>query len=159
MKTPTLAPHAAFLAPEQAMAMKIAMIFGTFDFLHLGHVEFFNQARKLGNRLVVVVARDANVKRMKGKKPFFHEQQRRKMVASLRVVDVAVLGDKTNFFSAIRRFRPRVIALGYDQKILFVKHIRAKLDEMGLQQTAIVRLKPFHPSKFKSSKIKKLLEV
>jgi len=139
--------------------MKLVMVFGTFDFVHLGHVNFFNQASRLGDKLTVVVARDSNVKRMKGKKPFFNERERLAMVQTLRVVDQAVLGDSKDFFAAVRKFKPAIIALGYDQKVLFVKHIREKLDELGLQHTKLVRLKPFQPGKFKSSKIKKLLKI
>ncbi len=139
--------------------MKIVMVFGTFDLVHLGHVHFFNQASQLGDKLIVVVARDANVKRMKGKKPFFSEKERLAMVSSLRVVGQAVLGDKRDFFAAIRKFKPAVIALGYDQKVLFMKHIREKLDEFGLRRTKLVRLKPFQPGRFKSSKLKKLLDL
>ncbi|MHA1679090.1 MAG: adenylyltransferase/cytidyltransferase family protein, partial [Promethearchaeota archaeon] len=55
---------------------KKVLCFGTFDILHPGHVSFLKQARKYGNYLVVVVARDENVKKIKGKYPLDNELKR-----------------------------------------------------------------------------------
>lgn len=135
------------------------MAFGTFDFIHLGHVELFKQAKALGDKLIVVVARDSNVKRIKGKKPFFSQQERLALVNSLKPVDLAVLGDNLNFFTAVKMYKPAVIVLGYDQKVLFESYIRKKLDEFSLQKTKIVRLKPFKHSKHKSKRLKKFYKL
>ncbi|MFH0713760.1 MAG: adenylyltransferase/cytidyltransferase family protein [Candidatus Micrarchaeota archaeon] len=139
--------------------MKLVMAFGTFDLLHLGHVVLFQQARALGDKLIVVISRDENVIKIKGKPPLFTEGERLKIVASLKVVDEVVLGDTNNFFAAVVKYRPAVICLGYDQKTLGEKEIREKLDEMGLSKTQVVRLKAFQPEKYKSSILKRICEV
>ncbi|MBI4406464.1 FAD synthase [Candidatus Micrarchaeota archaeon] len=136
----------------------LVMVFGTFDFLHLGHLDFFKQAKALGNKLLVVVARDSNVKRIKGELPFFSECERLEMVQNLKIVDEAVLGDEKNFFSAVAAYKPGVIALGYDQRSLFEGYISEKLNELGLK-TKIVRLKPFQGNRFKSSVLRKIYGV
>lgn len=134
---------------------KVVMAFGTFDFIHLGHVELFKQAKKLGDKLIVVIARDSNVKRIKGKKPFFSQEERLQLVNSLKSVDLAVLGNDKDFFTAVRKYKPAIVVLGYDQNVLFESYIRKKLDEIGLKKTKVVRLKPFKHSKHKSKKLKK----
>lgn len=133
------------------------MAFGTFDFIHLGHVQLFKQAKCFGDKLIVVIARDSNVEKIKGQKPFFSQEERVTLVNSLKPVDLAVLGNSKNFFAAVKKYKPAVIVLGYDQKVLFEKFIRNKLDKMGLSKTRIVRLKPFKHLKHKSKKLKKHL--
>jgi len=74
---------------------RIVLASGTFDLLHLGHVRFLEEAKKSGGEnaeLIVLVARDSTVKTRKGKKPVMPEDQRRRLVESLKVVDEAILG-------------------------------------------------------------------
>ena len=131
----------------------IVLAFGTFDLLHPGHVAYLERAKALGNKLVVVVARDANVQRFKGKKPINSEQQRLRMVKALKPVDRAVLGYNANMFRIVRKIKPDVIALGYDQG-MSVKHLKEQLALGGLEPR-IVRLKAFRPNRYKSTKIRK----
>ncbi len=65
---------------------------GTFDLLHPGHLLYLERSKKLGDELVVIVARDVNVKHKP--KPIVPEDQRLKMVQALKVVDLAILGDE-----------------------------------------------------------------
>ena len=60
--------------------MKKIMVFGTFDVLHKGHINFFKQAKKHGDHLLVVVARDKTVSLIKGIKPHYDEKERLKSV-------------------------------------------------------------------------------
>ena len=62
--------------------MKAVMVFGTFDILHPGHINFFKQAKKYGN-LIAVIARDRTVKQVKGRLPKYSEKQRLKAILSL----------------------------------------------------------------------------
>jgi len=98
---------------------KIVLASGVFDLLHLGHVRFLEEAKKLGGRdseLIVIIARDNTVKATKGRKPVMSENQRRVLVESLKVVDEAVLGfEKFDLGDVIDRVKPDIIALGYDQ--------------------------------------------
>ncbi len=93
--------------------MKRVLATGTFDLLHPGHTLYLEQSRALGDELVVVVARDANVRHKP--KPIVPEEQRLKMVQSLRVVDKAVLGDQEDIFRTVEILKPNIITLGFDQ--------------------------------------------
>jgi FAD synthetase len=86
---------------------------GTFDILHPGHIVYLERSSAMGDELVVIVARDVNVKHKP--KPVISEKQRLQMVSALRVVDKAVLGSKDDIFEPILELRPDIITLGYDQ--------------------------------------------
>ena len=60
------------------MKMKKVMVFGTFDIFHDGHRDYFKQAREFGDYLIVVVARDENVLKIKGNIPRNNEKAREK---------------------------------------------------------------------------------
>jgi FAD synthetase len=89
------------------------MATGTFDLLHPGHLLYLEKSRALGDELVVVVARDLNVKLKPS--PIVPEDQRLMMVAALKIVDLAVLGDEKDFMAPVMKLRPDIITLGYDQ--------------------------------------------
>ena len=98
---------------------RIVLASGTFDLLHLGHVRFLEEAKKSGGEnaeLIVLVARDSTVKTRKGKKPVMPEDQRRRLVESLKVVDEAILGwENFSIDKVIEKIKPNVIAVGHDQ--------------------------------------------
>jgi FAD synthetase len=124
-----------------------------FDLLHLGHVKFLEEAKKAGGKdaeLLVIVARDSTVQRMKGRKPIMPENQRRALVESLRVVDEAVLGlEDFNIGDVIDRVKPDVIALGYDQKKMETE-VREFVKKHGLR-VRVVRLGKFENDELSSS--------
>lgn len=134
--------------------MKV-MVFGTFDFLHPGHVHFFQQAKQHGDELVVVIARDSTVEKTKGKRPAFSETDRLHMVQALRVVDKAVLGYEGDVYRVVQEQTPDVICLGYDQTF-FVDKIKEKLNAFKLA-TKIIRLEAYKPEQYKSALIRKAL--
>lgn len=90
------------------------MATGVFDLLHPGHVFFLNEARKFGDELVVVVARDQTARRLK-REPYVPELTRREMVEALKPVDRAVLGSATDIYQTVVDIQPQIIVLGYDQ--------------------------------------------
>jgi FAD synthetase len=95
------------------------LIFGTFDGVHEGHRFLLREAKKLGERLIVVVARDVCVQRLKGKNPTYREGERRKRIQEEAGVDVATLGDaKLGRYRVLKTMKPDAIALGYDQDAL-----------------------------------------
>ena len=91
------------------------MATGVFDLLHPGHVYFLTEAKKLGDELVVVVARDQTARRLKHE-PYVPEVLRREMVEGLKPVDRAILGSATDIYSTVVEERPDLIALGFDQQ-------------------------------------------
>ncbi len=126
------------------------MVFGTFAVLHPGHLYFFREAKKRGDKLIVVVARDVNVKKIKGFFPKLDERARREMVAAFRIVDEAVLGDKKDWYKIISKYKPDVICLGYDQ--IVPKNFQEELRRRGMT-AKIFRINSYKPNKYKSSKI------
>ena len=124
-----------------------------FDLLHLGHVKFLEEAKKAGGKnaeLVVIVARDSTVQDTKGRKPIMPENQRRALVESLRVVDVAVLGlEDFDIGDVIERVKPDVIALGYDQ-VDMERRVREYVNKHGLS-VKVVRLGKFENDELSSS--------
>ncbi len=133
------------------MKKKIVMCFGTFDLLHLGHLNYFQQARQFGNYLVVVVARDKTKWREK-KKTVFSEEERVEMVEQIKIVDEATLGYFGDHFRIILEKRPEVICLGYDQQVL-IRDLTRELMKRGVV-ARIVRLRPYKSKTQKSSLLK-----
>ena len=88
---------------------------GVFDIIHPGHLFTLSSAKKLGDVLIVSVARDVTVKHLKGHYPLNREEQRVELVGSLRFVDLSMLGSQTDMFELVEYIKPDVIALGYDQ--------------------------------------------
>lgn len=134
--------------------MKRVLVFGTFDIFHEGHRDFFRQARKYGDFLCAVVARDATVVEVKGIPPQNDEQIRLATLKNSGLVDEVMLGSLDDKYEVIKKYAPDVICLGYDQKF-FIENLRNKLDGFDLENTEIVKLKSHHPERFKSSKLRR----
>ena len=92
------------------------MVFGTFDIFHPGHRSFLKQAKKLGDYLIVVVARDKTVEITKKQKPINKEAIRVKIIKDSRLADKVILGGTGDKYAVIKKYRPDIICLGYDQK-------------------------------------------
>jgi FAD synthetase len=90
------------------------MATGTFDLLHMGHIYYLKEAKKLGDTLVVVVATDATVRRLKHN-PITPEDIRLNLIKELKVVDEAYLGHEKDMYSIVEEIKPDIIALGFDQ--------------------------------------------
>jgi cytidyltransferase-like protein len=139
------------------MPKKTVLVFGTFDPLHPGHHDLFAQAARLG-QVVVVVARDQNVYKIKKNPTQCSERSRLGVVAHAEKVTRARLGNRTDFLRPVIEEQPDIIALGYDQKTFTPANLASELQKHGLAPK-IVRLKAFHPEKYKSSKLKKLSKL
>ena len=133
--------------------MKLVMCAGTFDIVHPGHLYFFSEAKKLGDKLIVVVARDETSERMKGKKPVHNEKERLEAVRSLEIVNQAVLGRSGSIFDIVEEIKPDVICLGYDQKVL-KQDLEDELKKRNIKAD-VVRIGSCMPHLYKSSKISK----
>ena len=123
---------------------------GVFD---LGHVKFLEAAKKAGGknaRLIVIIARDRNVEKMKGRKPIMPENQRRALVESLRVVDQSVLGvEHFDIGNVIEQVKPDIIALGYDQADM-QRQVQAYIDKNHLN-IKVVQVGKFEADELDSS--------
>jgi FAD synthetase len=117
--------------------MKRVVATGTFDILHPGHLFYLEESKKLGDELHVIVARDANVRHKP--RPVIPEDQRLAMVAALKPVDRARLGDSVDIFAPIREIDPDVITLGFNQffreddlqRALEIRGLRARVVRIG----------------------------
>ena len=137
---------------------KTVLASGAFDLLHYGHVYYLTQAKKMGGanaRLVVIVAKDKTVERLKGSRPIIPEDQRRALVESLKVVDEAILGyEDMDMLKVIEKVKPDIIALGYDEE-----QIEEKLRKLIAENNLAIRVARVDRFKEKnlvsSSKIKR----
>jgi FAD synthetase len=133
--------------------MKKVIAFGTFDIFHPGHISNLKQARKLGDYLVVVVARDHNTLKQKGQLPRNSEKKRSAAIRKAKIADKVILGSKTNnYFQTLRTYKIDLIALGYDQRPT-IPQLKKALKKHRLAKVEIKRLKSYNPNKYKSSKL------
>ncbi|RLF42181.1 MAG: FAD synthase [Thermoplasmata archaeon] len=113
------------------------MATGTFDLLHMGHIYFLKEAKKLGDELIVVVACDDTVRKMKHE-PVTPEHMRVNIIKELKMVDDAVIGYKDDMYRIVEEIKPDIIALGYDQ-IHDEEKIKKELKKRGIK-AEVVRL-------------------
>ncbi|MDI6758133.1 MAG: D-glycero-beta-D-manno-heptose 1-phosphate adenylyltransferase [Candidatus Omnitrophota bacterium] len=94
---------------------KIVFTNGCFDLLHYGHVKYLEEAKRLGDILVVAVNSDASVRRIKGdKRPIIPQKDRLLTIAALESVDYAVLFNEDTPLRIIKLFRPDILVKGKD---------------------------------------------
>jgi cytidyltransferase-like protein len=134
--------------------MTRVMVFGTFDMLHAGHIDFFRQARALAPNpyLIVSIARDTSVARVKGRKATHSERERAALVAASELVDEVVLGDESGYIAHIQKAVPDIIALGYDQAGEYVETLEEDLRAASLN-VRVEHLAAFKPDQYKTSKL------
>lgn len=133
--------------------MKLVMCAGTFDIIHPGHLYYLSEAKKYGDRLAVVVARDDTSEKSKNKKPAHNEKERLESVRALNIVNEAVLGKQGNIFDIIEELKPDVICLGYDQNVQ-KQQLEDELKKRGIK-AEVVRISAYMPNVYKSSKLRK----
>ena len=97
---------------------KIVFTNGCFDILHRGHVTYLNEARKLGDALIVGLNADASVKRLKGpQRPINNELDRMFVMQNLRCVDAVEIFEEDTPLELIKLIRPKILVKGGDWKI------------------------------------------
>ncbi|MCW3990540.1 MAG: FAD synthase [Candidatus Bathyarchaeota archaeon] len=138
--------------------MKTVLTSGAFDLIHYGHIRLLEEAKRLGGpdaRLVVILARDETIQRLKGRPPVIPEDQRRAVIEALRVVDEALLGyQDLDMATVIERVKPDIIAVGYDQDGIEAMAKKA-IEEQGLK-VEVKRISRFGQNDLdSSSKIKR----
>lgn len=103
------------IAEVQQQGEKVVLTNGCFDILHPGHVRYLQQARKLGDKLVVLVNSDASVKRLKGpERPVNQLDQRMEMLAALECVDWVTEFDADTPQTLIESLLPDILVKGGD---------------------------------------------
>ncbi len=108
-----------------ASKKKTVMVFGVFDGLHEGHFHFLSEAKKYGKELIVVIAHDQTAFRLKNRPPKTTLTDRIIAVSKQKMVTEAVPGDNTEgIWEVVWKYKPDVIALGYDQERLHEALVR-----------------------------------
>lgn len=106
------------LASLKLQNKKIVFTNGCFDLLHVGHVRYLQEAKKLGDVLVVGVNSDASVKRLKGPtRPVQIEGDRAEILAALGAVDYTVIFTEDTPAKLIEAVKPDILVKGGDWKI------------------------------------------
>ena len=133
------------------MKKKTVMVFGVFDGIHEGHRFFLREARGRGDYLIAVASKDNNVKELKKHLPRFPLSKRISHLMEETLADEVVAGDDNiNSWNVLKRHRPDIICLGYDQTALataLAKHI--KKENLPI---ALATITPYQPGQFHSSR-------
>lgn len=110
---------------------KIIFTNGCFDVLHLGHVRYLKDAKKLGDILIVGLNSDSSVRTLKGSpRPYVEQDERAEIIASLESVDYVVVFDETRPHNLIRAVKPDVHVKGGDYKIKDLPE-KSVVEELG----------------------------
>lgn len=140
----------AKLTPKGRKSIVVVFIGGGFEVIHYGHVYTIGKAKSLGDVLVVSVARDSTIRRRKKREPLISEQDRVKLLSSLRQVDAAVLGFEGDIYETLERVGPDIVALGYDQYHM-EEEVKKEAMNRGMK-IEVVRLDSPYP-KIKTSRL------
>ncbi len=134
---------------------KTVLIGGTFDIIHGGHIYLMEKASKFGD-LIVVVARDENVKKIKGHPPIIPEEQRLAVVKSIRYVKKAILGNPgPDLLKIVEEVNPDYIILGPDQN-LSESELHNRIKNLGLK-AKIIRI-PEYMDKYDLCRTSKIID-
>jgi FAD synthetase len=146
------------LTSQGRKKLRIVMAGGVFDILHPGHVFFLEKAKEKGDVLVVIVARDTTVTRRK-RIPIVPEEQRVEMVAALKPVDIALLGEVDDIYTTVEKIKPDVIALGPDQTHR-EEEIKEELKRRNLR-CEVVRIREYRECKLPSTRsiLQRIIEL
>jgi FAD synthetase len=130
--------------------MQKVLVFGTFDGIYEGHREFLREARKHGDYVIIAVARDEIVEQLKKRLPRKDLGERMGALTEEALADRVVAGDQEiGSYEVVKRYRPDVIALGYDQAAL-KKDIESHLRDFGWHMELVV-LAPHKPEEYHTS--------
>jgi len=124
------------------------MVFGIFDIVHLGHLDFLEQAKSIGDYLIVVAASDAYVRKVKKRSVLQNEKERQKCLEKLATVDKVIIADLDDFPSIVVEEKPQFVALGYDQKLS--ENFYAQIKKHGLK-VQVKKMKAYRPDLYQSS--------
>ena len=128
----------------------IVLAGGCFDILHVGHVRFLSEAKKMGDYLVVLLENDKNVKKLKGEnRPVFIQKERAEMLSALGSVDLVVLlpmmENDCDYLNLVMKIKPDIIAVTENDPHIEKKRGQAK--QIGGQLEVIPSIKTLSTSK------------
>lgn len=138
----TLDNAAEWAAQQRHLGRKVILTSGCFDLLHLGHVRHLQDAREIGDALVVAINSDESVRRLKGAgRPKYRAEERSAMLAALRSVDCVTVFQGDNASEAILMIRPYCWVKGGDySRDNIHPDEKAALDAVGAWPLFIARI-------------------
>ncbi len=114
-KVLTIPEATAWAAERRAQGKRVVFTNGCFDLLHVGHVQYLENSRRLGDALIVGLNSDASVRRLKGStRPVQTEADRAHILGSLSTIDAVTIFEQDTPLELIRAIRPDVITKGKD---------------------------------------------
>ena len=115
----------------RAAGKRLVFTNGVFDLLHVGHVRYLEQARALGDALLVAINSDRTVRELKGPaRPVFDQAERAEILAALRFVDYVTVFDDVSPRSLIAELLPDVLVKGGDYQLDQI-HGREEVEAAG----------------------------
>ena len=110
----------------------VVLVGGCFDILHLGHITFLEEAKKMGKNLVILLESDETIKKLKGEnRPINRQIDRAEMLAKLKMVDYVVmlpeLKNNQDYTDLIKKINPKIIAISGGDKKIELKKQEAKI--------------------------------
>ncbi|MFC0186181.1 rfaE bifunctional protein, domain II [Pseudarcicella hirudinis] len=106
------------VAEWHAEGKKVVFTNGCFDIVHLGHIDYLEKARNLGDKLVLGLNTDASVNRLKGKtRPVVNEYARSRMMSAFEFIDTVILFDEPTPLQLIESLNPDILVKGDDYSV------------------------------------------
>lgn len=127
--------------------------FWTFDHVHKWHEYYLQEARKYCDTLVTIIARDSNVKKIKGDFPLYWEDKRLEDIKNLQISDKVFLWHETNPMIWFEKYNISSVLIWYDQ-ISYIEKLK-EYNTSEKKSLEIIKIWSFQPEIFKSSKLKK----
>ena len=129
---------------------RIVLTGGCFDILHIGHVRFLSEAKRMGDYLVVLLESDKKVKKLKGKnRPVLTQKERAEMLSALESVDLIVLlpmiENDSDYLNLVMKIKPDIIAVTENDPHIEKKKGQAK--KIGGELKVISFIKTYSTSK------------
>jgi len=104
------------VASAQSHGKKIVFTNGCFDLIHIGHIKYLREAKKLGDILIIGLNSDSSVSRIKPKRPVNPQDHRAEVLSSLEIVDYVTLFDEDTPYELIKFLKPDILVKGGDWK-------------------------------------------
>ena len=115
---------------------KVVFTNGCFDILHLGHVDYLEKSRNLGQKLVLGLNTDASISRLKGpERPIVPQEARARVMASLEFIDLVILFSEDTPLLLIQSIKPSILVKGNDYTIDKIVGAKEVLENGGEVKT------------------------
>jgi len=134
----------------KAESKRVVFTNGCFDLLHIGHIRYLREAKKLGDILIIGLNSDASVRSIKPHRPIIPEFQRAEVLSALEMVDYVVIFNEDTPYELIKKVKPDILVKGGDWK---------KKDIVGSDLVPEVYSLPFTEGISTTSIVQKIIDI